>query len=78
MDDNIKIQKHDLPTWMTTSKIEKHCIQIQEARSERKKNMPIHLHFTITYVYSTFSQVHILLIVVRCAAQNIFGILLNP
>ena len=67
MDDNTKIQKQ--------------CIQSQEARSEHKKKiMQILfecLSITNTYVYSLISQVYILLIVVRRVAQNLFGILLN-
>ena len=65
MDDNIKIEKNMIiqhgwqyqnwNTWSSnmddTIKIKKkHCIQIQEAHSERKKNMTIQLHITIKCV----------------------------
>ena len=35
-------------------KIEKRCIQIQEAHSEREKNIPIKLHNTITVLGDDF------------------------
>ena len=71
-----KIEKHDHLTWITISKFEINVYKYMRLAA-KAKNMPMQLHITITYVYSTFSQVHILLIVVRCAAQNLFGILLN-
>ena len=78
MDDNIKIEKHDHRTWITISKLKKTLYSnTRGSQRTQKKNMTIQLHITITYVYSTFSQVHILHIVVRCAPQNLFGILLN-
>ena len=35
--DDIIIEKHDHPKWMTIPKLIKQCIQIREARSERKQ-----------------------------------------
>ena len=65
MDDNIKFEKN---------------IFDYKRLAANGKKIPIlfmYLGIKITYIYCTFSQVHILMIVSRCAEQNKFGIILN-
>ena len=56
-------------------KIHKQYIRLQEACSKRKKYTSTFC--VLKYILNTFSQVHILLIVIRRAAQIQFGIMLN-
>ena len=73
------IEKHDHTTWMKVSKLKKNVFKYSGLAANAKNMLILFecLGITITYVYSTISQVHILLIVAWCAAQNLFGILLN-
>ena len=62
------------------TKIKKNIYSISRGSEQTQKNIPkrfVCLSVTITYIYSTYSQVHILLIVARCAEQNQIGIILN-
>ena len=67
-----KIEKLDHQTWITISKFRINVPKYMRLAANAKNYV-----YTIRYVCSTFSQVHNLLIVVRCAAQNLFGMLLN-
>ena len=56
----------------------KHGLQYQKIKINVFKYMRLAANVnkyanTITYVYRTFRKVHILLIVIRCVAQNLFG-----
>ena len=44
MDDNIKIEKHDHPTWMTTSNLKKNVFKYKRLAANAKKYFN-----TITY-----------------------------
>ena len=57
MDDNVKIVTHDLPTWITISKLKNNFFNYKRLAANAKKNIPILfvcLSITITFIYSTF------------------------